>query len=233
MIVQIALFKNAFTDMGPIPQKYRDNSLEARVELIKYLQKHSLPVYHPIEAEWMIDNREFLFKRPLSIIREEFPSETVYFYKEKSSKKISQIIIGNADTSKIWLISTDKGKEYIQYFKIAENGYVSVGSEKNTQLEYSYRDAEGRETHKRVILDGVLSKKQIEQIYESIVVREFFIPGKVQLPCFDYIINIEKDFPWFRIDKDAFTVTDKSATLQLTANQAYHNFLSMKNKWLD
>lgn len=100
----------------------------------------------------------------------------------------------------------------------------------NTKINYLYRDASNYKQPQSVVVEGELSKGQIEQIYETCD-GEYFIPAQIGLPEIRFDKITEDDHCWFEIGEIELT-EDKPTELE-TAEEIYKNFMNVKEKGWD
>ena len=96
---------------------------------------------------------------------------------------------------------------------------------KNTRFRYLYRDAANYKMPNEVILKGTLTEKEIEEIRSVCEAEEYFIPRQVGLPekRFDERDD-EVDHCWFEIPEYAFETTDKTETIDMSAQDLLEAF---------
>lgn len=103
----------------------------------------------------------------------------------------------------------------------------------NTQFEYSYRDADGYATHYCVVLEGSLTKEEIEEICACCDSKEFFIAEQVGLPrrLRDGITKADHAFCSLSCKPGhGFSETGEAAT-HGTAKDLLNAFRQAKNNW--
>lgn len=102
----------------------------------------------------------------------------------------------------------------------------------NTKIEYMYRDANNYKKFTTVILEGELTPEEIQQILDCRNEGEFFIAQQIGLPenRFDSY-DPESDHPWMTLCDDAFSLTEASPTMGVSAKEILSRFLSAKNNW--
>ena len=104
----------------------------------------------------------------------------------------------------------------------------------NTKISYLYRDADNYKVHNECVVEGELTKEQIQSILDCCDMGEYFIPSQVGMPekKFDEY-DAEADHCWFEISEDGFERTDQPADIPLTAEKLVENFTVRKGKWDD
>ena len=104
----------------------------------------------------------------------------------------------------------------------------------NTKICYLYRDADNYKVHNECVIQGELSKEQIQSILDCCDMGEYFIPRQVGMPerRFDEY-DAEVDHCWFEISEDGFEHTNQPANIPLTARQLVENFALRKDNWDD
>ena len=104
----------------------------------------------------------------------------------------------------------------------------------NTKICYLYRDAGNYKVHNECVIQGELSKEQIQSILDCCDMGEYFIPRQVGMPerRFDEY-DTEVDHCWFEISEDGFERTNQPANIPLTPRQLVENFALRKDNWDD
>lgn len=104
----------------------------------------------------------------------------------------------------------------------------------NTKISYLYRDADNYKVHNECVVEGELSKEQIQSILDCCDMGEYFIPSQVGMPekKFDEY-DAEADHCWFEISEDGFERTDQPADVPLNAEQLVESFTVRKGNWDD
>lgn len=102
----------------------------------------------------------------------------------------------------------------------------------NTKMEYMYRDANNYKKYKTVVLEGVLTPEQIQDLLNCRDEGEFFIAQQVGLPdvhfdCYDP----GSDHPWMTLFDEAFTTTNSAPTIKLSVHTLLERFRTAKNNW--
>lgn len=100
----------------------------------------------------------------------------------------------------------------------------------NTKFSYLYRDASNYKQSQSVVVEGELSKEQIEQIYEACD-GEYFIPAQVGLPEIRFDEITEDDHCWFEIGD--IELTEEEPTELNTAEEVFKSFMETKEKGWD
>jgi len=103
----------------------------------------------------------------------------------------------------------------------------------NTQIEYLYRDADNYKVWNECIINGILTAQQQALILRCLNEGEWFIPHLVGLPEKQFEEwDDQSDHPWFELGRDAFRITDREATVDITANELTEAFIRCeKNGW--
>ena len=88
--------------------------------------------------------------------------------------------------------------------------------------------------HNECVIQGELSKEQIQSILDCCDMGEYFIPRQVGMPerRFDEY-DTEVDHCWFEISEDGFERTNQPANIPLTPRQLVENFALRKDNWDD
>ena len=102
-------------------------------------------------------------------------------------------------------------------------------SEMNTLIEYLYRDASNYKKFSKSVVSGTLSEKEILEIWECLEYGELFLPAQVGLPDDNRYSGTVDDHPWFELER--IGITDRPATLSLTAKDLLANFRKSKDTW--
>lgn len=103
----------------------------------------------------------------------------------------------------------------------------------NTKIEYLYRDASNYKMQNRVIVRGLLTTEQVEQIINACNELLYFIPSQVGLPETRFPgAWTEDDHCWFELCRGDFSATEEEETVDITAEELYRNFINVK-RWND
>lgn len=103
----------------------------------------------------------------------------------------------------------------------------------NTRISYIYRDGANYKKSNSVVIEGVFTSQQIQDITDCLSYGQFFIPRQVGLPeerpsDWDY----QDDHCWFELNPAiGFETVDYAPTIVLTAEQLYANFMAAKDNW--
>ena len=102
----------------------------------------------------------------------------------------------------------------------------------NTRIDYLYRDACNYKTWNSVVICGLLSDRQKQEILNCLACGDYFIPSDVGLPevRFDEF-NSEVDTDWFEMYGDAFEETKNKYDINITPEELVAAFQACKNKW--
>lgn len=103
----------------------------------------------------------------------------------------------------------------------------------NTMINYLYRDASNYKVRNKVIIKGILSKKEIELILDSLDEKEYFIPEQVGFPAERFGDITEDDHCWMELTKDDFTLSMETPNIDLTSDEVVERFRKAKNHWQD
>lgn len=104
----------------------------------------------------------------------------------------------------------------------------------NTRIEYLYRDASNYKTHNEVIVEGTLTKSQIQNIIKTLDEGEFFLPAQVGFPeerSSDW--DEQVDHPWFELHASDFSETNDSPTSNVKAAELEARFQALAGHWTD
>lgn len=101
----------------------------------------------------------------------------------------------------------------------------------NTKIYYLYRDASNYKMANEEIVAGELTKEQIEEIYNCLDEGINFIPSQVGLSETRFGEITSQDHCWFELEEGAFEKTNQEASISLTAEQLYNNFIEANNNW--
>lgn len=104
----------------------------------------------------------------------------------------------------------------------------------NTKICYLYRDADNYKVHNECVIQGELSREQIQSILDCCDMGEYFIPRQVGMPERRFNeYDTEVDHCWFEISEDGFERTNQPANIPQTARQLVENFALRKDNWDD
>lgn len=105
---------------------------------------------------------------------------------------------------------------------------------KNTMVQYMYRDASNYKTNSFVVLKGTLSHEQVKTLLDKYGEgADGFIPSKIDLKDLQEILQAydtsynEDDHPFHELSE--IDSTDKEPTVQMTAEKFYQ--LMMNTEW--
>lgn len=113
-----------------------------------------------------------------------------------------------------------------------DNVCVRLFTPHNTQIDYLYRDDSNYKVPNHAVVKGEITDTQIKEIMDCLDGGEYFIPSQVGLPEEKFSTETEDDHPWFELQSDGFTITDKPATETLiTVEELVQNFLDAKGNW--
>ena len=93
----------------------------------------------------------------------------------------------------------------------------------NTRISYLYRDAGNYKAYHDLVICGKLTLAQVALYLDS---GEFFIPSQVGLPDLQAELGTptDDDHVWHHLPSDAFTPTETSPTVRLTARTLLTRF---------
>ena len=103
----------------------------------------------------------------------------------------------------------------------------------NTRINYLYRDASNYKVPNNVVIKGILSKKEIELILDSLNEEEYFIPEQVGFPAERFGDITEDDHCWMELTKEDFTLSMATPTIDLTSAEVIERFRKAKDNWQD
>lgn len=103
----------------------------------------------------------------------------------------------------------------------------------NTKILYLYRDADNYKMMNECVIEGVLSKEQLQVILDCLQDGEFFIPSQVGLPEKRFGEITESDHCWFELNAYSFLATPDAPTVDLSAEALVQAFCDRKNRWDD
>lgn len=104
---------------------------------------------------------------------------------------------------------------------------------KNTKINYLYRDAWNYKQLNTVIINGEITKEQIETIISYLNEGEYFIPSQVGLPEKRFDKISVSDHCWFELEADDFIITEESVTIDMTVEKLVMAFKQVNHKWND
>lgn len=104
----------------------------------------------------------------------------------------------------------------------------------NTRIDYLYRDACNFKTWNSVVIHGLLSDHQKQEILNCLACGLYFIPEDVGLPevRFDEF-DPEIDSDWFEMYPDAFEETNNEYDFNITPEELVKAFQNYESKWDD
>lgn len=111
------------------------------------------------------------------------------------------------------------------------NGAFSGRKERNTRIDFLYRDASNYKVPNTCVIEGVLSKEDIKVIirhlYDTNVEagEGWFIPSMVGLDGERFSDETEDDHPFFELSRDSFSITEDAPDTAVTAEGLVHAFL--------
>lgn len=106
----------------------------------------------------------------------------------------------------------------------------------NTKISYMYRDGSNYKTYSEVILEGELTRKQLEDIQSKMEFGDGFVPHQVglrglqeNLQCFD-TQDWDDDHQLHELDIDNdVSFTEAKPTQGMTAEEFYQLFMKVKS----
>lgn len=106
--------------------------------------------------------------------------------------------------------------------------------EKNTRIEYLYRDADNYKVWNCAVIPGEISNEQVKEILDCLDDGEYFIPHLVGLPekKFDDF-DPEVDHGFFELGPYSFEETDEVPTVLVTPQELVEAFQAQKGNWVD
>lgn len=109
-----------------------------------------------------------------------------------------------------------------------------AAEQKNTKINYLYRDASNYKVRNSCVINGVLSKDQMKTILSCLHEGEYFIPSLVGLPevKFDEY-DPEDDHEWFELSEFSFEISRARADISLTTQDLVAAFIKCKGRWED
>lgn len=116
------------------------------------------------------------------------------------------------------------------------NGAFSGPKERNTRIDFLYRDASNYKVYNTCVVKGALSEEQIETImrhtidYNEKTGEGWFIPSLVGLDGERFSDETEDDHEFFELSRNSFSLTDDEPNAIPTANELVHSFL---DAWSD
>ena len=107
-------------------------------------------------------------------------------------------------------------------------------SQKNTKINYLYRDADNYKVHNECVINGVLTGAQKAVILECLDDGEYFIPSLVGLPE----VRFDEEDPavdhqWFVLREEDFEETTERSTTYMTPDELVAAFCKCKDRWMD
>ena len=108
-----------------------------------------------------------------------------------------------------------------------------ITRQKNTRINYLYRDAANYKKHNEVIIPGIFTEEQIRTIIDCLQGGEHFIPSEVNLPEIRFGDRTEADHPWFELSEDGFEETEAKANCYISPEDLVKLFLKRKKAWQD
>lgn len=103
--------------------------------------------------------------------------------------------------------------------------------QRNTAINYLYRDADNYKIRNRCVLNGLMTEEQINKICLCLDCGEFFIPHVVGLDEERFSEETEADYPWFELGSYSFECTDNRPTTDVTPAQLINAFQKAKDRW--
>lgn len=130
-------------------------------------------------------------------------------------------------------LSTRAASNYYSKAPVASPAPVSA-EQKNTIINYLYRDASNYKVRNSCVINGVLTKDQQKTILNCLHEGEYFIPSLVGLPevKFDEY-DSEEDHEWFELGEFSFETTRARADVAITAQDLVAAFINCKGRWED
>lgn len=96
---------------------------------------------------------------------------------------------------------------------------------KNTRICYLYRDADNYKMTTEVVIKGMFTEAEVEEIFSLCDEGEYLIPHQVGLPENRFEIwDDQSDHCWFELSEDGFETTDDPWTEDVTAQELLSAF---------
>ncbi|WP_394969916.1 hypothetical protein [Candidatus Allofournierella merdipullorum] len=104
----------------------------------------------------------------------------------------------------------------------------------NTLMSYLYRDASNYKVTNTVVLAGIITQEQIDEIAEALNAGCYFIPSQIGLPEKRFDDYTEDDHCWFELDPEtAFSETVQAPTINMTVAELVRKFGEVNGCWDD
>lgn len=113
-----------------------------------------------------------------------------------------------------------------------QEGDISAVCPINTRIDYLYRDASNYKQPNTAIVSGAISEEQRRTIMDCLDEEEYFIPHLVGLPEIRFdSYSMMDDHRWFELQDSAFSDTEESPTVEISAEELVKAFQSRKDRW--
>ena len=104
----------------------------------------------------------------------------------------------------------------------------------NTLMSYLYRDSSNYKINNTVVLAGIITQKQIDEIAVTLNEGCYFIPSQIGLPEKRFDDYTEEDHCWFELDTEtAFSETAQAPTVNMTVSELVSKFGEVNGCWND
>ena len=101
----------------------------------------------------------------------------------------------------------------------------------NTKIYYLYRDASNFKVWNSCVISGELSSSNIDEIMETLVDGENFIPRLVGMPETRFDSWTEDDTDWFELYRSSFEPTNQLPTIDVSPDELVTRFREAEEVW--
>lgn len=101
----------------------------------------------------------------------------------------------------------------------------------NTKIDYLYRDASNYKVWNSCVISGELSSSNIDEIMETLVDGENFIPHLVGMPETRFGSWTEDDTDWFELYRSGFEPTNQPPTIDVSPDELVARFREAEKVW--
>lgn len=101
----------------------------------------------------------------------------------------------------------------------------------NTKIDYLYRDASNYKVWNSCVISGELSSSNIDEIMETLVDGENFIPRLVGMPETRFDSWTEDDTDWFELYRSSFEPTNQPPTIDVSSDELVARFREAEKVW--
>lgn len=101
----------------------------------------------------------------------------------------------------------------------------------NTKINFLYRDGSNYKKYNSVVIAGVFTDDEINQILDCLDGGGYFIPEQIGFPVERFGRITEDDHCWCELTAYNFETTDDDPTIGMSSDEVLKAFLAAKDSW--